>query len=419
MALSQHTPGHRRDGRYERLFAAATFYRGATILLLVIVAVEAGVIIWQSRHARFARAILIDGKVAVFVRNEKAAEEVHQRLLQNHKANLPGRAFLEQKWASDNWPLDQNDEVLGVDEALLALKPKVTIKVTAAAIQLADQQLAVLPTKESAQMALDLLKKEFSTGEGRLKEARFLQEDVQIAEVKAQPGAIIADVHEAVEMLRQPLNGHGEYTVQAGDSWYVIAEQHEMTKQELKDLNPEEAKRREIDLRIGTVLKVSSPLPPLTVITVWQDTREEVIKPERQEIKSSTMLRGKEKETFAGTPGRRAITEKVTYRNGKEFARETIEDKVLKEPVPKRVMVGTASPPSTRESGSGGSSSPAPARSDRPADSNRRSEKPSPTRTAAAPAAAVVEASEQTGGRRDAEVVEVPEPPTPRCFTAT
>lgn len=328
-----------RDPRVDKLRAAASFYRTVALVLLVIAGIEAGVIIWQAHRSRFARAIRVNNEVVCFVRNDKVAEQVRAQLLARHKGDLPGAAFLEQKWEDLNWPMDRDDEVLSVTDAVELLDGRVTIKVAAAAITADDRELVVLPTKEGAQDALDLLKKEYSAGPGKLLEARFEREDIRIADTKAQPQNVLRDIHEAVERLKEPFEATEEYLVKPGDSWRKMAAAHGVTFEELRKLNPEFS-----DVApTGKKIRVPSKSRGLTVITVKEETREAPVKAEPQLVPTEALSEGERRVTRPGVDGKKVITQKVTYRNGIEVERRDVSEVVTVEPTPERIMVGTAS----------------------------------------------------------------------------
>ena len=278
------------DKRYSRLQAEATFYRGATILLLVVALLEGGVLVWQTHRARFARAIRIEGQVACFVGTAGAAQEVHKRLLADRKGDLPGEAVLEQRWEDLNWPLESKDKVLSVNAAVELLKSRVSAKVAAVAIQVGKRNLVVMPTEELAKLALDTLKSQYAGADA--KEAYFLQKDVFTPATQAHPASVVKDVGKAVGILRNPPVGTTKLVV------VVVKEE-----------------RREVTYQ----------LPPERLLT-------------------NTVARGVTRAVSQNVPGKKAITEKVTYHNGKRVASQKVAEKVLQPAVAERVMVGTAAP---------------------------------------------------------------------------
>jgi len=326
----------RRELQLEKLYDALSFYRACSLVLACIVVVETLFLVWHSQHNRFARAIRIDDKVVCFVRNEKAAEDVRNGVLREARGNLPGQAFIEQKWESLNWPLGREDKVLSVPDAIKTVAPKVTVKVAAAAIQANKRTLVVLQDRKTAEMALDLLKQQYAAGGGKLVKAGFVQTDVVIADVKAPPKSVLTNVHEAVKLLGQPSQTVMDYVVQPGDSWRKIAAKFDTTVEKLQALNPNEGSI----LHRQDVIKVPQTIPPLTVEVVKEETREETFNLPQERVPTDTLPAGETRVTIQGVPGKKLITEHVTYRNGKEVSRQQVNSVTVQQPVAERVMVG-------------------------------------------------------------------------------
>ena len=79
-----------------------------------------------------------------------------------------------------------------------------------------------------------------------------------------------------------------------------------------------------------------------TGVTVVNQT--ESVDPPVQEVPDDTMTRGQTKVDDPGTPGEKIVTYRITQRNGKETARESLGEKVTKDPKPKIVRKGTKPP---------------------------------------------------------------------------
>ncbi len=340
--MNGETPQRRRDPRLERLYSAISFYRTAALILLAIAVVEGAVIIWQSHRSRFARAIRIDGQIAAYVRNERVAEDVRQRLIAFHKGDLPGPAVLEQKWQSLNWPLERNDEVLSAEQAFKKLRDKVTATVTAYAIRVGETDLVVVPSEEVAEMALKKLKSEYSGDDPNVIDVSFLQDSVFIKAVKADPGEITRDVHEAVTQLKEPAGATQTHVVKKGESWQSIADDHKITKSELRSLNSDRGAK---DPPIGAKVNVPGGKSSLIVVTVRQETRTETFKaPKDEVVPVDTLPPGERRVTDEGTEGKRQITERVVYHNGKAVKKEIVDRVTIKEAVPRRIMEGKRPP---------------------------------------------------------------------------
>ena len=326
----------RTDRRYLRMQAALRTYRLA-LLLAVIVIVVLSVILLAGRH-RFARIIKVDGEIAALVANKKAADQVSSRLLKEGKQDLPGEASFAEQWLDDAWPIGDR-EVLSVPEAIELLRPKLSVLVTAAAIEVDEQQAVVIETEELAKRVLDEVKRKYAGEEETvLLEPPKFRQDVRIAQVSRPPGEILTDVGIAVEQLTKGGTTAKTYVVKTGDTAAKIAHNHGMSLSKLKELNPGVASRI---LYPGDKLKVSAATAPLTVVTVKEETRIEQLPPETQEIHTPTLPRGKREVAREGKPGKKKVWDKVVYENDKAIRREPIRGIILEEPQAERVLVGT------------------------------------------------------------------------------
>lgn len=144
--------------------------------------------------------------------------------------------------------------------------------------------------------------------------------------------------------LIQELTGMKEstktYTVKEGDSPYVIAEQNGVSLGELVSLNPGILE----SCFPGDTVVLSQSVPYLSVKISRTETYEEAIAYETVEVQDNKYLKGVKRETQAGENGSRTVTATVEYVNGAEVSRTVLESTVTKDPVERRVTVGTAEP---------------------------------------------------------------------------
>jgi len=324
------------DRRYQRLQAALRTYRAA-LLLAVIVIIILTVVLLSGRQ-RFARAIKIDGKIAALVANKKAADQVSSRLLKEGKQDLPGEASFAQQWEDASWPIEGR-EVLSVREAIKLLRPKLSVLVSAAAIEVDEQEAVVMATEELANRVLDEVKRKYvGEEETVLLEPPKFRQDVRIAEVSRPPEEILTDLGTAVEQLTKSGTTDKIYVVKAGDWPAKIAHNHGMSLSKLKELNPDVTSHI---LYPGDKLKVSAATAPLTVVTVKEETRIKQLPPDTREITTPLLPRGKREVASEGKPGKKKVWDKVVYENDKAISREPIRGIILEEPQAKRVLVGT------------------------------------------------------------------------------
>ena len=147
----------------------------------------------------------------------------------------------------------------------------------------------------------------------------------------------------SIEELRKRLTATAvvkvEYTVQAGDTFAGIAEKHNMTVEEIKQLNALE----NIDnLQIGQVLVIQHPQYFLQV-KVTYTLREEGVK---VPYKTRTVYREDKPTDFVrtitkGVNGEKTVVTEVTVVNGREISSEVVEEIVTKEAVSEVREIGT------------------------------------------------------------------------------
>jgi len=326
----------RTDRRYRRMQAALRTYRLALLLAIIVIVILAAILLAGQR--RFARAIRVEGKIATLVASKKAADQVRSRLLKEGKQDLPGQASFAQQWEDASWPIEGRD-VLSVPEAIKLLRPRLSVLVSAAAIEVDEQEAVVIATEELAKRVLDEVKRKYAgEEEAPLIEPPKFRQDVRIAQVSRPADEIFTELGAAVEQLTKSGTTAKTYVVKAGDWPAKIAHAHGMSLSKLKELNPGVTNRI---LYPGDKLKVSAATAPLTVVTVKEETRIKQLPPETQEIYTPTLPQGEREVALEGKPGKKKIWDRVVYENDKAIHREPIRGVILEQPQAKRVLVGT------------------------------------------------------------------------------
>ncbi|AIS51319.1 3D domain-containing protein [Thermoanaerobacter kivui] len=79
----------------------------------------------------------------------------------------------------------------------------------------------------------------------------------------------------------------------------------------------------------------------VTKVTEKIITQEVDIPYQTETVKNDNMERGQVKVVQQGEMGKKQVVMKITYENGKEVARNVIEEKIIKNPINKMVQVGT------------------------------------------------------------------------------
>jgi uncharacterized protein YabE (DUF348 family) len=105
-------------------------------------------------------------------------------------------------------------------------------------------------------------------------------------------------------------------------------------------LGPEDAAEGGLDVKLADGAEVH--ISRTGVSTVVQ---KEAIDAPEQRVDDPDLEKGKTKVEDPGTPGEKLVTYKVTQKNGKEIARESVSEQVVTQPKPKIVHVGTKKAP--------------------------------------------------------------------------
>jgi uncharacterized protein YabE (DUF348 family) len=113
----------------------------------------------------------------------------------------------------------------------------------------------------------------------------------------------------------------------------------ELLRGENLTLGADDKLEQALDLKITSGAEVHISRTGVSVV----NTTEAIPAPV-EEVSDATMPRGEKTVEQEGVPGEKIVTARVTLTNGKETAREVLAEKVTKEPVAKKVRVGTKAP---------------------------------------------------------------------------
>lgn len=145
------------------------------------------------------------------------------------------------------------------------------------------------------------------------------------------------------EKLYATKAGAVEYTVVSGDSLYGIAMAHDLSVDDLLDMNPGYSSK---GLHPGDVLTLSNAVPYLTVTNIERQTYVQDVPYDIIYQDDDTMYQGDYKVLSAGVYGKADITANVTYVNGMESSRQVVASVTLVEPTTEIQARGTIPRPS-------------------------------------------------------------------------
>lgn len=207
--------------------------------------------------------------------------------------------------------------------------------------QQADTQASASEDEEGA---------EEQPGADGLKEMHF-GEKVEISEAYVSK-SLITSAEEAAGQITKDSQKNEIYEVKSGDTLSTIANSHGLFVKEVLALNS--GLSENTMLQIGDEIIITVPQPELTIRTVEQSTYEEAFFGEVEYIYNDSWYTTKSVVLQEEEAGYHEVTAMITKQNGTEQSREIISEVVLKEPVCKKIEVGTQTPPTYIKPLSGG-----------------------------------------------------------------
>ncbi|MEA3321519.1 MAG: M23 family metallopeptidase [Bacillota bacterium] len=255
-------------------------------------------------------------------------------------------------------------------ETIDTVVEQVEVKASASALTINGEEVVLIKDKEEAEKVVELLKLEFVSEEDlkaleerqenqgsklpelKENESRVLDvtisEKVSFSDKNVDPKQVVS-VKEAVELIKKGKKQAEKYEVQAGDSLGDIAEKHELSSEELLEMNPDIA--MDTLLKVGKVLNVSAKKPYLNVQVKEEASKNEEIPYEQEVVEDKELPKGETKVKQQGENGEKNVRTITTKENGMTVKTEVTHEETLKEPVKHIVVKGTKVIPS-RGSGS-------------------------------------------------------------------
>ena len=172
-------------------------------------------------------------------------------------------------------------------------------------------------------------------------------EKVEIVECDL-PVEQFTNLAEVALLLTSTKEGEVTYTVEKGDCWSVIAQDHDMTNSELLALNPGYDINK---LQIGDVLVISNAVPFLTVVVTQMEYYVAEVPFDTEYVDDNTMWQGDTRVISKGVYGTADTSALVTYQGATELERIIVTQNILTEPVTQVEARGTLERPSWAPTG--------------------------------------------------------------------
>ncbi len=168
------------------------------------------------------------------------------------------------------------------------------------------------------------------------------QENIEVIETKGTAKNVMS-VEDALEDITKEKAEKGTYEVQSGEYLSVISEKTGIPLSELYELN--ENLSEESVIMPGDLITITVPTPEISVVVKEEITYSEEYEADVVYVDNNSMYQGQENVISQGTTGYREVIAVVSSVNNKEYDREIISQKVVKEATPTVIERGTLIPP--------------------------------------------------------------------------
>lgn len=153
----------------------------------------------------------------------------------------------------------------------------------------------------------------------------------------------ITDKETAYQELTTENQEAAIYVVQPGDYLDLIADQNDLTVDELLEMNP--GIKSDEDLYYDDRLNITVPRAAVQILVEKQETYRETYQEDVVYEDDENMFIGETEVVQEGSPGTHIVTDLVTYKDDMEYEREQLEETVEVAAVAEIVKRGTKSQP--------------------------------------------------------------------------
>ncbi len=293
----------------------------------------------------FALAVEYNGDHIGYIKNESvffsAQENMMERII-NEEYVRPDNTIPRFSLA-----VVDEDQLTDVDTlANRLISASGNVLETAEGIYIGDKFMGATTNGDYLLLYLDSVLDQYRTGASN-ETITFIQK------VQVKKGLYpVTSISNMVDILNN-INGDSDmskiYTVKPGDTPTGIASDNGVTYASLKALNPDIEK----SLMPGQQVLISKSSPNLGVKLTRTETYDEDVPFGTESTPDNRYYEGYTAVTKAGVKGVQEVVADVTYIDGVEVERNILSTKLVKEPIPQKVIVGTQRPLITLPGGGG------------------------------------------------------------------
>lgn len=225
------------------------------------------------------------------------------------------------------------------------IKSNLDFYVDACCIVIDGETKLAVKNSADADAAIEGYKNSCTGGDGEVINIT-VSENVEYLNCKVVYTTVLS-VEDAIKTLHGTMSKEGLYTVVEGDTLWSIGIENNMPTDYLMELNGLDSEF----LNIGDILRVTHPVPMLTVTVEKRINYTEYIPYETEQIYDSSLTKGTNKTTQKGQNGENHITAVVTLVNLQETNRVIENTEHISDPIKEIIRIGTKPKPKTAATG--------------------------------------------------------------------
>lgn len=218
------------------------------------------------------------------------------------------------------------------------VRSKLTYYVYGTELSIAGTPIAVLPSNEDLERLLKDYQDFYTepSDTNTVNSVKF-EEEYSSRQIETTPDQI-KSVDEVLAILLAGQTNSQEYTVQAGDSWWLIARKNDMKTKDVLAGNP--GATEDTVLHQGDKINLVDVQPYLTVTSEGVRTVTETIPFDVVTKTDFNLASGKSVIKEYGSDGSKKVTYSYVEKNGKVVSQEVVDEEVITKPVTQVVAKG-------------------------------------------------------------------------------
>lgn len=310
-------------------------------MLAAIVPLIVVIFIILGLYSGNACAIKVDGKVIAYAPTEKTAQNTIEKLI-DEKSQLVGQQVaIAQKIDFETEKI--MGEPLEGEKLQKQLEQKLDYVTDGAVVKVDGVVQFRFLNKDIAEDFINQLKNKHRTG---FDYQTSFKEKVDIAVDKVSINQLdsVEDSLKIAEMGRGNAHTH---IIEENDTLWDLALAYNTDVETIESLNAGITD----SLQLGQEIIISDSRPVLTVQASYKISEERVIPYQTQYINDSSLAMGKREVAEEGKEGIREVIYQVSAVNGRIIEKTEIDEKIIEEPKPMVVKIGTQLIPSSRGGG--------------------------------------------------------------------